>query len=147
MHHNRLLQPSNLLLLMGYLSLVPAVLFSLLIICGTVMFGLVDGVNIPFRMYWPLGMVASLAAFLVSSVLRNRFAIRLLMYISGAAAVFCAAIFDTYNVVELNAYTGDSGNLVVTGLVYRFACFSTYVGVPMIAVAALLGRSGRNPEQ
>lgn len=130
-----------MLLSLGYFCLLPAILFALLIVLGTAMYGFEDGFVIPRRMRWPLAMVGSLIVFLVSSALMTRTYLRFLMYVAGAAVLFCAAIYDTQNAVELNAFTGKCGNAVMAGLMLRFACFSTFAGVPVVALAGLVGIS------
>ena len=67
------------------------------------------------------------------------------MYVLGSVTVFCSVIYDTHNVVELNAYTGACGNPVAVGQAFRLACLSTYVGVPLVALAGLFGIANIEP--
>lgn len=126
----------------GYICLTPAILFALIIIIGGIATHVLeDGPAIPFRMRWPLGLAASLVVFLASSAMMKRPQFQFLMYMSGASTVFCAMIYDTYNTVELNAYDGACGNPAMAGLIFRFACFSTLLGVPLISLAGVVGLS------
>lgn len=132
---------------LGYVILTPAIMLSFTMLLGIVLFAASDGRPPSVRGWWTLGMSVAVVVLLVTSHRITRTDLRFLMYLAGAATVFCAAIADTHNVVELNAYSGCCGNPIMAGLMTRSACLSTFVAVPLIAIAGLTGISTAQREQ
>ncbi len=125
----------------GLVCLTPAMLLSVLILGGTTMHFLEGDLSIPERIRWPLGMAASLAGVVCSLELLNHSVWRYALYVSGAAAVYCAAAYDAFLVAEINAYTGICGNPVMGFLAFHSACYSVFAGVPLIVLAGLLHKT------
>jgi hypothetical protein len=123
---------------LGYVSLMPAMLLAALVLCATLSYWSEGKFSLPMRVRWPLAMSLSLVAFLSTSLRMRYNPARMAMYLSGGATLFSAIVYDTFIVTELCATTGNCGNPVMLGLLFRFACFSTYVGIPLISIAGLV---------
>lgn len=136
----------DLLLSLGYVCLTPAILFALLVLAGTVIFAFENGLTIPFRLQWPFGMSVSLVLFLVSSASIARLPARFLLYLSGAATMFCAMVFATINDVEMSTYQGQCGNPLMAGMMFQLACYSTFPGVPLVVLASIVGQQNVTAE-
>lgn len=134
------------LLSLGYVCLTPAILFALLILAGTVTFAFKDGLAIPFRLQWPFAMAVSLVLFLASSASLAWLPARFLLYLSGAATVFCAMVFATINAAEMSAYQGQCGNPLMAGMMFQLACYSTFPGVPLVVLAGIVGQKSVTSE-
>jgi hypothetical protein len=105
-------------------------------------FGFESGGSVSIQKRWILAMLAHLTVFLTLSSMMGQFPMRLIMYCFGATTVFCAAIYFTYNAVDLStldAYNGGCGNLRLFPDMGRLACLSIFLGVPLLSVAGMIG--------
>ena len=107
----------------GLLALAPVAMFSLLILIAAIVAVANGGLRLAShpRAIWGIGIAVSFVAFVLMSFRMTRSTARMAMYVLGSATVFCSVIYDTYNVVELNANTGACGNPVAVGQAFRLS--------------------------
>ena len=127
---------------LGYLCLVPAIGFGLLLLFVITGFGFEGSVAIPIPIRWLLSIFAHLAVFILLSRMMHWVPTRLVMYFFGASTLFCTIIYYTYNAVqlaELDAHSGGCGNVRLFPDMTRLACLSVFAGVPLVSMAAVVG--------
>lgn len=127
---------------LGYLCLVPAIGFGLLLLFVITGFGFEGSVAIPIPIRWLLFIFVYLIVFLLLSRMMHWVPARLVMYFFGASTLFCTIIYYTYNAVqvaELDAHSGGCGNLRLFPDMARLACLSVFAGVPLVSIAGLVG--------
>jgi hypothetical protein len=145
---------SNALLVLGYVSAIPALCFALIILCLTITIFVIEGfpfsrdVTIPEHIRWPLAMAAFFIGFIALSTMRRHLALRIVMYLTGATATFCAAIYYAWVAVRIEERDHSSYGCGFLGVARSFedlgrvACVSTFAAVLMISIAVLVKQAG-----